>query len=220
MDSTDQILQEITAAGRRLEAMDVKITDLSVASVSIRADIACFSEKVADLDQCLTKVEDHVGTLLEHNAELRSLREKLTDLEDRSRRDIVRFFGIPERKEGTDIKAFLQSMLPELKRLTFSPWLEFQRVHRIGPPHSISSGRPRPFIACFLCHEQARQVLSKARSQGPFLLEDHEVRVAVDFSRITNEKRKAFLALRPQLCKLDIMGHIYTPSAPNVRQTF
>ncbi|KAJ1116975.1 hypothetical protein NDU88_005176 [Pleurodeles waltl] len=71
MDPTDRILQEITEVGRRLKAMDLKITDLSAAS--IRMDIACFSEKVAYLDQRLTKVEDHVGTLPEHDAELRSL---------------------------------------------------------------------------------------------------------------------------------------------------
>ncbi|KAJ1184257.1 hypothetical protein NDU88_001065 [Pleurodeles waltl] len=84
MDASDHILQEITAVGKRLEAMDLKITDLSAASVSIRTDIACFSEKVTDLDQRLTKMEDHVGTLPDGDAELRSLREKLTDLEDRS----------------------------------------------------------------------------------------------------------------------------------------
>ncbi|KAJ1137137.1 hypothetical protein NDU88_003550 [Pleurodeles waltl] len=51
IDATYRILQEITAVGRRLETRDLKITDLSAASVSIRTDIACFSEKVADLDQ-------------------------------------------------------------------------------------------------------------------------------------------------------------------------
>ncbi|KAJ1176694.1 hypothetical protein NDU88_001962 [Pleurodeles waltl] len=73
LDATDCNLQEITAVGRRLEAMDLKITDLSPASASIRTDIACFSEKVADLDQCLMNVEDHIGMLPEHDAELRTL---------------------------------------------------------------------------------------------------------------------------------------------------
>ncbi|KAJ1082144.1 hypothetical protein NDU88_002314 [Pleurodeles waltl] len=73
LDATDRILQEITAVGRRLEAMDLKIMDLSTASASIRTDIACFSEKVADLDQRLTNVEDHIGMLPEHDAELRTL---------------------------------------------------------------------------------------------------------------------------------------------------
>ncbi|KAJ1127730.1 hypothetical protein NDU88_006123 [Pleurodeles waltl] len=138
LDVTDRILQEITSVGRRLEAMDLKITDLSAASASIRMDIACFSEKVVDLDQRLINVEDHIRMLPEHDGALRTLREKLTDVEDQSRRDNVCFFGIPERKEGTDIKAFLQSLLPELTGLTFSPPLEFQRVHMVGPPRSIS----------------------------------------------------------------------------------
>ncbi|KAJ1136986.1 hypothetical protein NDU88_003399 [Pleurodeles waltl] len=99
------------------------------------------------MDQRLTTVEEHVGIMPEHEAELQALRAKLMDLEDRSRRDNVRFFGIPEQKEGTDIKAFLKILLPELTGLTFSPPLGFQRVQRIGPPHSISSGRPCPVIA-------------------------------------------------------------------------
>ncbi|KAJ1088971.1 hypothetical protein NDU88_002125 [Pleurodeles waltl] len=89
--------------GRRLESMDFKITELSAASASIRTDIACFSEKAADLDQRLSSVEDHIGMLSEHDAELLSRMGKLTELEDRSQRDNVRFFGIPEKREGTDI---------------------------------------------------------------------------------------------------------------------
>ncbi|KAJ1190489.1 hypothetical protein NDU88_007227 [Pleurodeles waltl] len=91
--------------------MDLKISDLSTASASIRTDIACFRGKVMDLDQCLMTVEEHVVMLLEHNAELQSLPAKITDLEDRSQTYNVLFFGIPERKEGSDIKAFLKSFL-------------------------------------------------------------------------------------------------------------
>ncbi|KAJ1088165.1 hypothetical protein NDU88_001324 [Pleurodeles waltl] len=63
LDATDRILQEITVVERHLEVMDLKITDLSAASASIRMDIDSFSEKVADLDQCLTTGEDHIGML-------------------------------------------------------------------------------------------------------------------------------------------------------------
>ncbi|KAJ1136104.1 hypothetical protein NDU88_002522 [Pleurodeles waltl] len=61
VDATDCILQEITVVGRCLEAMDLKILDLSTASASIRTDIAWFWEKVTDLDQRLTTVEEHVA---------------------------------------------------------------------------------------------------------------------------------------------------------------
>ncbi|KAJ1141483.1 hypothetical protein NDU88_007813 [Pleurodeles waltl] len=211
MEATDRILQEITAVGRRLEAMDSKISDLAVASASIRADIAGFGETVTDLDRHLMTVEDHVVTLPNQEAELRSLCAKVIDLEDRSRRDNVRVFGIPEHKEGAVIKTFLKHLLLELTGLDFSPPLEFQSAHRIGPLQKATSGKPRPIIACFRHLEQARQILLAAKSQGPYSLEYHKIGMAADFSRITNEKRKAFLALRPQLRNQDVKFGLFEP---------
>ncbi|KAJ1171404.1 hypothetical protein NDU88_003266 [Pleurodeles waltl] len=98
VDATARILQEITAVGRRLEAMDSNISNLSVASTSIRADIASFEVTVTDLNHRLTNVENHIADLLAQNEEIRSLQLKITDLEDRSRRDNVRFFGIPAHR--------------------------------------------------------------------------------------------------------------------------
>ncbi|KAJ1131248.1 hypothetical protein NDU88_009587 [Pleurodeles waltl] len=85
----ERILQEIALVGRRLEAMDQKITDLTIASSSIRADIEGFKDTVDALDQRLTTVEDQMATLPDQEIELRSLRAKVTDLEDRSHRDNI-----------------------------------------------------------------------------------------------------------------------------------
>ncbi|KAJ1199195.1 hypothetical protein NDU88_003033 [Pleurodeles waltl] len=51
LEATERILQEIASVGRRLEAMDLKITDLTVTSSSIRADIAGFKDTADALDQ-------------------------------------------------------------------------------------------------------------------------------------------------------------------------
>ncbi|KAJ1201654.1 hypothetical protein NDU88_005460 [Pleurodeles waltl] len=134
--------------------MDSKISDLATTSTSIRSDIACFQVTVTDLDHHLTTVGDCLAMLLEQDTELQFLRAKITDLEDRSQRDNVHFFGMSELKEGSDVKAFLKDFLPERTGLTFSPPLEFQRAPRIGPPHKANLGKPRPIIACFLCHGQ------------------------------------------------------------------
>ncbi|KAJ1194548.1 hypothetical protein NDU88_003836 [Pleurodeles waltl] len=70
LEATDRILQEITSVGRRLEAMDLKITDLTAASSSIRADIAGFRETANALDQRLTAVENQVAALPDQETEL------------------------------------------------------------------------------------------------------------------------------------------------------
>ncbi|KAJ1214166.1 hypothetical protein NDU88_001792 [Pleurodeles waltl] len=78
--------------------MDLKLSDLSAASTSIQADIAHFKVTVTDLDQRLTTVEDHITAMPVQDTEIHFLRAKITDLEDRSWRDNVRFFGILELK--------------------------------------------------------------------------------------------------------------------------
>ncbi|KAJ1117210.1 hypothetical protein NDU88_005410 [Pleurodeles waltl] len=134
-----RVLQEISAVGRRLEAMDSKITDLSAVSKSIRVDIASFQAKVMDLDHRLLAVETQVASLPDNEPELQYLRHKLTDLEDRSHRDNVRFFGMPEKVD----------FIPTITGLTFYPSLEFQGAHRIGPLHKQAVKRPPPYNCQF-----------------------------------------------------------------------
>ncbi|KAJ1092956.1 hypothetical protein NDU88_006066 [Pleurodeles waltl] len=169
IEAMDRVLQEITAVDRRLEAMDSKISDLTVASTSMRVDISGFWETVTDLDQHLTNVEAHVATLPDHEAELRSLRAKVTDLEDRSRRDNVNVFVIPEHKEGPDIKTFLKHLLPKLTGLDFSPSLEFQRAHRIGPLHKATSGKPVLLLHVFCVTNRLKKSFRKLNPKGPTL---------------------------------------------------
>ncbi|KAJ1154165.1 hypothetical protein NDU88_006919 [Pleurodeles waltl] len=127
VDATERILQEMTAVGRRLEAMDFKITDLSAACTSIRANIAGFQDNISDLNQCLVTVKGQLVMLPERDSELQFLHAKITDLEDRSRRDNVRFFGIPNTQRAR------MSGLSSGSSYPFS-LDSFQRAHRIGPP--------------------------------------------------------------------------------------
>ncbi|KAJ1086871.1 hypothetical protein NDU88_000071 [Pleurodeles waltl] len=146
LEATDRILWEIAAVGHRLETLDYRISELKVASSSIQADIAGFRETVHNLDQLLTIVEDHVAVLPGQEAESISLRAKVTDLENRSCRDNKCLFGIPEHKEGSEVKTFLKNLLPEITGLEYLPPLEFQRELRIGPLHKVTSDKPRPII--------------------------------------------------------------------------
>ncbi|KAJ1151517.1 hypothetical protein NDU88_004297 [Pleurodeles waltl] len=153
---------------RDLGPIHTSLLDFTVASSSIHADIAGFRDTANALDQHLIAVEDQEAVLPDQEAELRALRAKITNLEDRSRRDNVRFFGIPEHKKGSDIKSFLKPLLSDRFGIELSSPLEFQRVHRIGPLHKATSDKPCPIIACFLRHEQAHQIISAAKCKARF----------------------------------------------------
>ncbi|KAJ1138427.1 hypothetical protein NDU88_004813 [Pleurodeles waltl] len=127
----NRILQEISVVGRKLEGIDM--ASLMAEMKSMCLDIAGFHTQVTGLDQRVTSVETHIASWVDRDQELLYHRSKLIDLEDRSRRNNVRFLRFPENIEGADIHSYLQETLPKLTGITFDPPLEFQRVHRLGP---------------------------------------------------------------------------------------
>ncbi|KAJ1112704.1 hypothetical protein NDU88_000965 [Pleurodeles waltl] len=184
----DCILQEISAVGRRLEGMDTAIKSLTADTKSIRLDIAGFQTPVLMIEALVASSQDR-------DQELLFLRNKMTVLEDRSRRNNVRFLGFPKNIEGEDIQAFLRETLSKLTGITFDPPLVFQRAHRLGPRRPDTATRPRPIIACLLRHAQARQLIQRARMQGPCQMDRQVIRMSADFSKETSDRLRAFLAL-------------------------
>ncbi|KAJ1087619.1 hypothetical protein NDU88_000786 [Pleurodeles waltl] len=208
----EQILHEIAAVSRRIEGLDASISSLTPETKSMRLDIASFQSRVTGLEHRMGSLETQMATSQHRDQGPLYLKSELTDLEDRSRRDNIRLLGIPENEEVTDIQAFLSSTPPTLTSLNFDPPLEFQRAHRVGPKHSDPSLRPRPIIACLLRHNQTRQILQTARSHGPFRIGQHDIQITADYSKDTNERRKAFLALRPRLRQLEMKYGLFDPA--------
>ncbi|KAJ1194594.1 hypothetical protein NDU88_003882 [Pleurodeles waltl] len=210
--SMDCILQEISAVGRKLEGMDSAMVALTAETRSIRLEIAGFQSQISGLDQRVTTVETQVASWTDSGQELMYLRSKMTDLEDRSRRNNICLSGLPEGIEGTDLITFIRDILPKLTGITFDPPLEFERVHRLGPKRQEGKGRPRSIIACLLRHGQTHQILQIARAQGPLRLGTLEIRLSADFSKETVDRRRAFLSLRPRLRHLDVKFGLFEPA--------
>ncbi|KAJ1180763.1 hypothetical protein NDU88_005980 [Pleurodeles waltl] len=103
----ERILQEITAVSRRIEGMDASISSLTLETKSIQTDIAGFHPRVMGLESRVETLETHMSTIQDRDQDLSYLRSKVTDLEDRSRRENIRLLGIPENEEGTDVQTFL-----------------------------------------------------------------------------------------------------------------
>ncbi|KAJ1177479.1 hypothetical protein NDU88_002734 [Pleurodeles waltl] len=192
--------------------MDNAMVALMAETRSMHLEIAGFQSQISGLDQRVMTVEAQADSWPIKDQELLHLHSRLTDLEDRSRRNNIRFLGIPEGMEGADIPSYLRDMLPKLTNITFDPPLEFQRAHRLGPKRQDGKGCPNPIIACMLRQGQARQLLQTARTQGPLRLGTLEIRLSADFSSKTAERRRAFLSLRPHLCHPDVKFGLFEPA--------
>ncbi|KAJ1105040.1 hypothetical protein NDU88_002448 [Pleurodeles waltl] len=59
---------------------------------------------------------------------------------------------------------------------------------------------------------EMRQLLQVARKHGPFRIDKYEVCIMADYSKDTNERRKAFLALRSRLRQLEMKYGLFDPA--------
>ena len=144
--------------------------------------------------------------------ELECVYQKLDDLENRSRRNNLVFFGIPEGKEKGEanmtayMEKFLLAMEPGIK-------LDIQRAHRTpsGPPPQKSGGRkplaPRPIHVAFgsypvketikkACIRRFKEASSKGSEHEKMYVDD-------DLSQRIRAQRKKML---PELQKLRRAG--------------
>ncbi|KAJ1114672.1 hypothetical protein NDU88_002907 [Pleurodeles waltl] len=89
--SMDHILQEISSVGRKLEGMDTAMSALTAETRFMHLEIAGFQSQISRLDHRVAAVESQVVLQTDRDQELLYLRSKLIDLEDRSRRNNIRF---------------------------------------------------------------------------------------------------------------------------------
>ena len=145
-------------------------------------------QKLQDLEQKILgsirqefqEFRDEIRQLREENQQLK---QKVNNLEQYSRRNSIRIFGIEETENescNSVVKAFLKDQLGVIAQEE-----HFDRIHRVGKKtkdtrvltrSSVSNKpRPRPLIVKFTSYRYKREVLKVKRAlkgSGKFIAED------------------------------------------------
>lgn len=118
-------------------------------------------DEITGLKTMLSEKDNKIDSLC---AQVTVLEKKYDDLEQYSRRNSLRIFGIPEDTGGENIDEKIMTLINQ--DLEVTPPLtpdKIDRVHRIGPLHSSSRHGPRPVILK-LTSFQTRQRIFRKRS--------------------------------------------------------
>ena len=131
-------------------------------------------------------------------AEADRLREKVTDLEGRSRRNNIRIFGVMEGTEGTSVAKYMEHLLKTELELPEGTNLQIQRAHRALAPKPGPGAAPRSIVANFLQFEMKETVLKKAWQKkmqvgGKPVFFDHDYRAEIV------QKRKTYVGIKKVL---------------------
>ncbi|KAH9359758.1 hypothetical protein HPB48_017210 [Haemaphysalis longicornis] len=149
-------------------------------------------QRLGFIDTKLNEIESYVATVKEFNSRITNLGQmvlnletKLTDFEDRSRRNNLLVFGLAENANET-----LESLLKHVTEDLFQSKLgvkvrSIERIHRIGRKHQH---KPRPIIMKFIGCREKTNVLKNCST-----LKGLEISVSEDLSPATRQIHKHLL---------------------------
>ena len=194
-EKVDLILAKLSKLDKRDES-ELRLNNLSTSVSSIEMSMSQLEKEVSVLDtrtktidksvdelkESLCFCEDEISKLknaydIKDNCSSNNdeLRKQILYLETYSRRENLKFVGIPEKSSSNDnisdagegssedtAAVIYKFMANELSMAEPHKKIEFQRIHRLGRPNRKS---PRPILVRFLRYSDRQKVQELARSK-------------------------------------------------------
>ena len=195
----------------KLEKLDL-LEQIHERLKKIESESKELKDTVAQIENGLNSIKkdvEEVKIATEQKADksrVEALEKEVEDLRNRSRRNNLVFYNIPEKAEGEDCISFIQNFISTHMGLeTLCGELEIERAHRTPTkPRSDIDGkqRPRPIHVAFLRYSDKMKVFSNAAARlkdNPF--GEKLIGISEDFGKKTQEERKAIAPVRKYLQK-------------------
>lgn len=183
-----------------------------------------------DMAHSLSDAHDRIQQLEQqqesNTKELKRLKEKCFDLESRSRRQNLRFIGIPEGAEGGSPTKFMAELIPELLGAeNFPSPVEIDRAHRSLAQKPKKGQRPRPFIVRLHYYAQREKIVGLAKGKGTLIYRGTPIHIYPDLPVEVSKLRATFNGIKAKLREAKIEYSLLYPAVlavklDGVRHTF
>ncbi|XP_077516735.1 uncharacterized protein LOC144127664 [Amblyomma americanum] len=162
-----------------LRKSQLKIEDLS----EMNKRLTNVEHQTVTIDETEKEVHPFQQLVVQLSSENSQLRARLSELEDRQRRDNLLFYGIPDAQSGSwaQSEEKLVKVLSSCLEIPTSEIL-IDRAHRLG---EFASKKCRPIIAKFLSFKVKQRILLNFSK-----LKDEKITLSEDFSFATLHARK------------------------------
>ncbi len=194
---------------------DIQATNNSVKELREEFEaMAAAAKQTRDrVDSVQATTREDRSAITDLRNQLERLTEKMTDMEDKSRRNNIRLVGLPEGMEGSDVAGFLRMNLskwiPSLKGRN----IEIDRAHRVYDGRK-NSDRPRTLIFRVLKWHDRLEILKGARQAYPVKCTQDNVTLLFfpDFSPVTAAKRKSLVPVLRSMTALGLQPFLAYPA--------
>ena len=179
------VQNEVDQMKNACEVLKVSFDDLKNSTDNITGKIDEIEQRLDDIDMQQEADKDTLDTLACENEKLRStvqgLEQEVDELESRSRRENLRFFGLSESENDSheQCTSTIVSTLNEF--FTFKKWSpeDISRAHRVGSRQSTRN--PRQLIAKFTRWSDVNSILQSREARER--MKKDGLRISTDLTR-------------------------------------
>ena len=200
---------------KRLSTVETSCSFISSQHDDHKRELETAKRELKKMKTTCDSLEKNPKTLQNDKSTLES---KLNDLEYRSMRDNLMFYGVPEQ-ENEDCDNRIKALISEKLELSQAGSISFDRVHRVGP---FSHGKIRPIVAKFHYYKEREVVRTKSFELSEKLKAEKNG-IGAQWPKQMRETRKTLHAIMQQerakgntakivKDKLYVNGHLYVQS--------
>ncbi|CAH2252636.1 Hypothetical predicted protein [Pelobates cultripes] len=175
-------------------------TDLRKELLEIGSRTAHVEKSLHDFAVAHNSLADRLQEL---ETSLEAQKCKVADLDDRSRRNNLRFRGIPESIHNTEQNKYLTNLFQELTPSTHPDLLAIDRAHRLRRPNHLPTTTARDVIARIHFYHVKEHITKACRNAA--LPEPYSsIKIFADLSATTLQFRKSMTQVTTTLRSNDI----------------
>lgn len=195
----------------------LSLTKLEASMQELKGEMTKLEKRTTEAEKRIGAAED---TGLRHQRAIRyllhremDLTARCEDLQNRSRRNNLRIYRVPEGSEGKDVKAFVKELLQAVLQPMPDVNLQLERAHRsLTARPKNPAAAPRSLIVKFLDYSVKDTILRQAWSQKRILYKTEPIFFDHDYSPELQKKRAQVREVIKQLKQKNISAKCIYPA--------
>ena len=201
----DEIEKTVNMINLKVSDLETKVHTIDTRVITVEQSCSFMGSENDDRKNELKSAKTEVTSLksrcetLESNnksymEQCAKLGSKVADLESRSMRDNLLFYGVPEGGDAENCELLIKTVMSEKLNVTDTQSIVLDRVHRVG---SASHNKVRPIVAKFHYYKQ-RELVRQASYARAEELKNHNLGVGIQWPQQIRDARKALYPIMQQ----------------------
>lgn len=186
-----------------------KLSEITSAMTSLEQSVEKMGDRLSDVERRIGQVEEGsarstrlLGYLLRRE---KQLEERCEELENYTRRNNLRIYGVTEGSESGDMVQWTETFIRELLNMPPDFPLQLERAHRsLQQRPADESAPPRSLVVRFVNYQQKQQLLTKAWSMKNLQYKGKRIYMDHDYSAALQKKRREYTDIKKQLKEKNI----------------